>query len=151
MDDHDSDEVRKKLLRAEQSDRQAGVINELDAMSGREGWRCVAEHPLVFNEDAAPFASVKHGIKISVRLGDQQAQAGVNRPGRTAGSNSPLAWLRPSAVAALRPSAIIATSDSQTKPWSRTLILVDTKSERVQRKSLWRRRALNPATVKRHE
>lgn len=138
MDDRDSDEIRKQLLRAEQSPRLAEVIDELDAMSGREGWRCVAEDAEVFNEDAAPFASIKHGIKISVRLGDQQAQPGANRPGRTAGSNSALAWLRPSAVAALRPSAIIATSDSQTKPWSRTLIEVDTMSKRVRRKSLWR-------------
>jgi hypothetical protein len=145
-DERDSEELGKKLLRAEQADRLATVIDELDAISGREGWRCVAEDAVMFNEDAAPFASIKHGIKISVRLGNQQAQPGASRPGRSAGSNSALAWLRPSAVAAvlsdlaeLRPSALIAMSDLQTKPWSRTLIEVDTKGKRVRRKSLWKR------------
>ena len=147
MDERDSDEIRKKLLRAEQADRLAEVIAELDAISAREGWRCVAEEAFAFNEDAAPFISTKHGIKISVRLGDQPAQPGASRPGRTAGSDSALALLRPSAVAELllsvlarlRPSGIIATSDSQTKPWSRTLIEVNTKGKKVRRKSLSRR------------
>lgn len=143
MDEHDADEIRKKLVRPGQAHRDAEVIDELDAMSGREGWKCVAEVAFAFNKDAAPFVSARHGIKIIVRLGDGQAQPGASRPGRTSGSKSALALLRPSTIdaelAKLRPSAIIARSDSQTKPWSRTLIEVETKSERVRRKSSGRR------------
>lgn len=43
MDEHDADEIRKKLFRPGQAHRDAEVIDELDAISGREGWKCVAE------------------------------------------------------------------------------------------------------------
>lgn len=142
MERRESEEIRKKLLRAEQSDRYAGVIDELDAISGREGWRCVAEIAPMFDEDAAPFVSSKHGLTISVRSGGERARQGANGPAPTA-PKSGLAWLRPSAVIKalsdlsdlLRPSAIVAASTLKTRPWSRTLIEVNTKSERVRRKS----------------
>ena len=116
LDERESNEIKKKLLRAEQADLLVEVLDELDAISERERWRCVADDAFMLNKDAHPFVSAKHQIKISVRMGDQE-------PG----------WR------SLRLSSVVASSISKAKPWSRTLIEVNTKSKRVRRKSIWRR------------
>jgi hypothetical protein len=110
------------------------TLLELDAITEREGWRNLylhALHAYVEQEarqhpprgdanmptgSAESFVSDRHQIKIGVR-----------------GSEGLPGWRR------LRPSSVIAFSLSKTKPWSRTLIEVDTKGKRLPRRLFrWR-------------
>lgn len=101
----ESDEVRKAIAPFERLEPLVRVIDGLDGLSAKTGWRCMAEEACMFSTDAQPFASARHHIKIRVEMG--KAPAGI-----------------------LRTSELIAETTSEAEPWSRTLIKVDTKKEK---------------------
>lgn len=142
LDERESKKVKKNL--PDETNPRLG--DELKAFSEREGWRCIADDVVMLTKDANPFVSAKNQINITVRLGGDQVRPAAKRPGRTAGAVSDLLLLRPAAgvaasrdLAALRPSAIVASSLSKDKPWSRTLIEVNTEIKWVRRTSTGRR------------
>ena len=121
LDERESKDI-KKHLGVQTFPR---VLDELRAISERQGWRCIyREDAHGFTESADPFVSDKHLIKI--RVGTSHKESG---------------WR------SLRLSSVVASSISKPKPWTRILIEVNTKSERVRGKSEWRRRAAKPATL----
>ena len=126
LDERESKEVKQKLRRVEQADLLIDGLLELEAISEREGWRNLYLHALGAAWDregrrnlprgnthglAEPpdsFMSDRHQVRISVRGGERRQ-----------------GWR------SLRLSSVVASSLSKTKPWSRTLIEVDTKGKRA--------------------
>jgi hypothetical protein len=114
LSERESEEARKLI-----SDQTfPGVLNELDAISARSGWRRQSDRAFMFSDSAHPFVSSKHQIRVSVKVGDMQ-----ERP----------------IDASFRPSAVVAESILKGEPWTKTLIKVDTSRRRVRPKSIWRR------------
>jgi hypothetical protein len=125
LDERESKEAKQRIRRVEPADRLTDVLLELEAITEREGWRNLYLHAVdAFSrregrqdlrrgdahrptEPADPFVSDKHQIKISVRESDAL-------PG----------WRK------LRRSSVLASSLSKSKPWSQTLVKVDTSGKR---------------------
>jgi hypothetical protein len=126
LDERESKEVKQKLRRVEQDDGLTDVLLELEAITEREGWRNLYLHAVDASlrgegqqdlprgdalrptEPPDPCVSDKHQIKISVRERDELS-----------------GWRK------LRPSSVVASSLSTTKPWSKTIVEVDTKRSPV--------------------
>jgi hypothetical protein len=106
LDERESGEV-ERLLGDESYPR---ILDELKAISAREGWRCIYRAAVGFTEFAEPFASDRHQVRIGVGKSDQL-------------------W----GPRSLRLSSVVASSVSRDKPWPRKLIEVDTKGRRGRR------------------
>ena len=120
--ENESDEVRKAIAPFERLDPLGRVIEGLDGLTAKTGWRCMADDAVMFSKDAQPFVSDKLQIKIRVEFNTSRV--------------SPLAELKfltksLGPVEVERPSAVIAESLSKTKTWSKTLIKVDTQIEKT--------------------
>jgi hypothetical protein len=128
LDERESVEVKQRLRRVEQDDHFIDVFLKLEAITEREGWRNLYMHAVDASlrkegryaltrgdahrptEPSDPeFVSDKHQIKISVR-----------------GSDGLPGWRK------LRRSSVVASSLSKSKPWSKTLVEVDTSMRRLQ-------------------
>ncbi|MEJ7640292.1 MAG: hypothetical protein WKF75_20580 [Singulisphaera sp.] len=114
LSERESEEARKLIP----DQTFPGVLDELDAISARSGWRRLSDRAFMLSNSAHPFVSSKHQIRVSVKRGDMQ-----DRP----------------FAASSRPSAVVAESILNGEPWTKTLIKVDTSSKWVRPKSKWRR------------
>jgi hypothetical protein len=114
LTDQESAELRKLFPNQSFPD----VLNEVDAISARSGWRRRSDRGFKLSVHADPYVSARHQIRIRVDLSDSQGQP---RP------------------AGFRPSAVVAESAVDVAAWSKTLIKVDTTDRRVGSKSTWSR------------
>src|SRR5262249_20456101 len=131
LDERESREVKQRIRLVQQTDRLTDVLLELESITEREGWRNLYLHavgPFLRREgpqdlprwDAQSptkpsdpeFASDKHQRKI--RVGGRDALRGSRK---------------------LRRSSVVASSLSKSKPWSKTLVEVDTSGRRGRRGS----------------
>jgi hypothetical protein len=106
----ESDGVRMAIVPFERLEPLARVIDGLDGLTAKDGWRCTADDAVAFSDDTQPFVSSKHHVRISVETGKEPAEA-------------------------CRASAVVAESSSKAEPWRKTLIKVDTRSERRRHES----------------
>ena len=128
----ESDEVRKAIAPFERLEPQLRVIEGLDDLTAKTGWRCMTDDVFMFNKVAQPFVSDNHQIKIRVAF--------------TTSRGSPPAGLKfltksLGLVEAERPTAVVAESLSKTKPWTKTLIKVETQIEKTKP---WTKRRQKP-------
>jgi hypothetical protein len=127
LDERESKEVKQRLGRVEQAGPLIDALLELDRITEREGWRNLHLHALRASLEreglyyrppgdahrtvfADSFVSDKHRIEIRVRESDRRL-----------------------GLRALRPSSVVASSLSKSKPWSKTIVEVDTKGSRRRR------------------
>ena len=106
----ESDGVREAIAPFERLEPLACVIDGLDDLTAKDGWRCTADDAAAFSDDAQPFVSSRHRVRISIETGKGPAEA-------------------------CRTSAVVAESSSKAEPWRKTLIKVDTQSERRRHES----------------
>ena len=68
---NESHEVRTAIAPFSALEPQSRVIDGLDGLSAKTGWRCIAEDACMFHKDAQPFVSARHHIKIRVGMGKE--------------------------------------------------------------------------------